>query len=150
MKILNLLILLLITTSCSQTQNVDTKAANRQHFEILYLSEYGGEGIEKIEIFDDSESFTNWWQTSMSDITGSTETPKIDFQREMVIAKHFQSQRSGGTNYQVESVQQAGNTTTIYYSAESPESIGTTAITSPLMVVVVQKTEEPLVEFKLK
>jgi len=129
---------------------VSEERAPVNEFEILYQSEYGGSGSQKTEVFVNAEDFSAMWNASINAVSGQTNVPQVDFERKMVIAQHFQSQNSGGTTYKIQSVKQTGNKTEVYYKATPPTGMSTTAITSPLMIVTVDKTSDPQVEFKIE
>lgn len=88
------------------------------------------------------------WNETINVYSESAEIPAVDFDKKMVIAKHFQSQNSGGTEYEIQSVNQTGNKTEVLYKATPPDGMATMAITNPLMILVVNKVQSPMVEFK--
>lgn len=133
--------------SCSNS-HATSDNSKMNDFEILYQSEYGGNGIEKTEIFTEEESFNKFWEETINAYSQSSKTPPVDFSKKMVLAQHFQSQNSGGTEYEIQSVKQSGNKLEILYKATPPEGMATMAITHPLMIVVVNKIQNPVVEFK--
>src|SRR5690606_7323198 len=139
---------LLLTMSCNNSKVASSNAEEMNKFEVLYQSEYGGSGEEKTEVFTDAESFSRMWNETMNAYSSSNEVPEIDFSTKMVVAQHFQSQNSGGTTDEVQSVKKSSNKTEIFYKATAPEGMATMAITNPLLVVVIDKTANPEVEFK--
>ncbi len=141
---------LLFAISCSNSQATSNDNSKMNDFEVLYKSEYGGSGEEKTEVFTDQESFTKMWNGSINLYSGSTDVPRIDFSKKMVVSQHFQSRNSGGAEYQIKSVKQSGNKTEVWYSAIGPEEMATMAITAPMIIVVVNKTDDPIVEFKIQ
>lgn len=141
---------LLLAISCNNSQVTSSNTDKMKDFEVLYLSEYGGSGEEKTEVITDLEGFKKFWNEAVNLYSDSTIVPEVDFSAKMVVVQHFRSQNSGGTNYEITSVDQSGNKTEIFYTATAPEGMATMAITSPLMIVVVKKTESPVVEFKTK
>ena len=141
---------LLFAISCSNSQATSNDNSKMKDFEVLYQSEYGGSGEEKTEVFADQESFTKMWNESVNLYSGSTDVPSIDFSKKMVVSQHFQSRNSGGTEYQIKTVKQSGNKTEVLYSATAPEGMATMAITAPMLIVVVNKAENPVVEFKIQ
>lgn len=140
---------LLLMTNCNKAM-VLTEGEQSNNFEILYLSEYGGSGEEQTFIYTDASEFNKMWNETINSVSGSEEVPYVDFSEKMVVVKHFQSQNSGGNEFGIDSVEQADNMTTVHYTVISPEKYATMAITAPLMIVVVNKTSEPEVEFRLK
>ncbi len=141
---------LLLAISCNNSQVTSSNTDKMKDFEVLYLSEYGGSGEEKTEVITDLEGFKKFWNEAVNLYSDSTIVPEVDFSAKMVVVQHFRSQNSGGTNYEITSIDQSGNKTEIFYTATAPEGMATMAITSPLMIVVVKKTESPVVEFKTK
>lgn len=116
------------------------------NFEILYKSEYGGSGLEEIQIIDNQNEFSDFW--SQTTFESWEKAPQIDFSKKIVIVKHFPSQNSGGTTYNIESISYKGSEININYTVSNPSNMGTTAITSPLIILMVDKVENPNVEFK--
>lgn len=141
---------LLFAISCNNSKVMSAETENLKDFQVLYQSEYGGRGVETTMVLTDQESFTKFWQDTLNAYSDSQEIPSIDFNEKMVIAQHFQSRNSGGTTYEVTSVNQSGNKTEVNYTVSSPDGMATMAITSPLLIVVVQKTPDPLVEFRVQ
>ena len=141
---------LLLAISCNNSQVTSSNTDKMKDFEVLYLSEYGGSGEEKTEVITDLEGFKKFWNEAVNLYSDFTIVPEVDFSAKMVVVQHFRSQNSGGTNYEITSIDQSGNKTEIFYTATAPEGMATMAITSPLMIVVVKKTESPVVEFKKK
>lgn len=139
--------ILLGTISCSNSQATSDNSKMKD-FEILYQSEYGGSGQEKTEVFTDEGSFAKMWDEMINVYSESSEIPQVDFAKKMVVAQHFQSRNSGGTEYEIQSVKQAGDKLEVLYKATPPEGMATMAITNPLMIVVVNKMQNPVVEFK--
>lgn len=141
---------LFLANSCSNSQATSNDNSKMNDFEVLYQSEYGGSGEEKTEVFTDQENFTKMWNESVNLYSGSNEVPQINFSKKMVVSQHFQSRNSGGTEYQIKNVKQSGNKTEVIYSATAPEGMATMAITAPMMIVVVNKSDNPVVEFKIQ
>ena len=139
---------LLFAISCSNSQATTDDSSKMSSYEILHQSEYGGSGVEKTEVINDAVSFAKIWNEYVNMYSGTTEIPNVDFTKKMVVTKHFQSQNSGGTTYDIQSVQQTGNKTDISFKTTAPEGMSTMAITSPIMILVVNKTQNPVVEFK--
>lgn len=131
--------------ACSQSKLASKNNDSPIKYSILYQSEYGGSGEEKTEIFTDSSDFDKMWNSTIN--TG--ETPEVDFTKQTVAVKHFQSKNSGGTTYQITEAKQTERNIKIYYSASTPEEIVTTAITNPLLILVLD-TKNPEIEFILE
>lgn len=140
---------LLFSLSCNNIRKV-ADSTSKDNFEILFISEYGGSGEDETKIYSDNTNFTEMWNSTINQFSGLTEVPFVDFSKNMVVVKSFESQRTGGFEYKVESVSQSEGNTVIFYSASSPGNIGTTAITNPLIIVTVKKQETPEVSFILK
>ena len=139
--------ILIFNFSCNNSKIATENNAVMNDFEVLYQSEYGGSGTEKTEIFTDAGAFFEMWNSTINAVSGQSDVPKIDFSKQMVLARHFQSRNSGGTTYEVQSVQQKENKTEVHYKATAPEGMSTMAITNPLLIVAVNKTTNPQVEF---
>lgn len=130
--------------ACNHSK-VTAQTSDLNNFEVLYQSEYGGSGMEEVQVIDNQDEFFDFWAQTTFD--SPENTPKIDFSKKTVIVKHLSGQNSGGNTYDVESVYYDGAEITVRYTVSSTE-IGTTAITNPLIVIAVDKVENPKVEFK--
>ena len=131
-------------TNCENSKAIARDPGN--NFEVLYVSEYGGSGMEEVQIIDNQEEFAQFWtQVTFESIE---DVPQINFSEKTVILKHLPSRNSGGSTYDVESVYYDGAEVTVRYTVSSPADFGTTAITSPLMILAVEKIEDPNIEFK--
>ncbi len=139
---------LLFAISCNNSKVATSDTEKMNEFEVLYQSEYGGSGKEKTEIFTTPDSFAQMWNGTINAISNSTDVPEVNFSTKMVVAQHFRSQNSGGTTYEIKSIKQSGNKTEIFYSATPPDGMATMAITNPMMIVVIDKVPNPVVEFK--
>lgn len=140
---------LLLAISCNNSQITSSNTDKMKDFEVLYLSEYGGSGQDKTEVITNPEGFKKFWNETVNLYSDSTIVPEVDFSSKMVVVQHFKSQNSGGTTYEITSVNQSSNKTEIFYTATPPDGMATMAITNPLMIVVVNKTDNPGVEFKI-
>lgn len=130
-----------ITQSCHNAKITQVK----NNFEVLLTSEYGGVGEIKTQIFTDKNNFDAFW--GEVNLDPSLVVPEIDFDQKMVIAHHFASQRSGGNQIKIHDVQYYGNEINVLYSAQNPSEFGTMAITSPIIVLVVDKVNNPKINF---
>lgn len=140
--------ILIFNFSCNNSKITTDKSSDMNDYEVLYQSEYGGSGEEKTEVFVNAEEFSKMWNSYINAVSGQTDVPAIDFAKQMVVMRHFQSRNSGGTTYEIQSVKQTENKTEIFYKVTPPSGMSTTAITNPLMIVAVKKTAQPQVEFK--
>lgn len=138
--------LYLMMISCNNSQ-ITTQNNN---FSILYQSEYGGEGIEKTIVYTRVEDFSNTWKSSIDLYSETSTLPKVDFTKKIVIAQHFDGRNSGGTQYRIQNVSQDQNKIKVYYKTTSSGEMATMAITSPLLIVAVDKVQNPEVEFILQ
>lgn len=134
--------------SCNNSQVTTTTAYTPQQFDVLYQGEYGGSGMDKLEILKDENSFSKAWNSTVDAYAEKSTQPKIDFSNKMVLAKHLEAQNSGGTQYEVQSVKRNGNKFEVIYKASNSSDFATQAITSPFLVVSVDKVDDPVVEFK--
>lgn len=135
----------IILSACNSSKATGENSKNMTDFEVVFQSEYGGSGQEEMQIIENQGEFAELWvQATMQPAQSA---PHIDFSKKMIVAKHFQSKNSGGTEYKIESVSQKGNNVEIHYSAKGPEGMATMAITNPLMILSVDKVENAKVEF---
>lgn len=115
-------------------------------FEVLFNSEYGGLGIDQIQVIDNNKDWSMLWQELTSQSAEATLT--LNFKNFMVIRKDFQSRNMGGNQYTIESVKINNNKIDVAYSVSSSE-IGTDAITNPLILIKMEKVENPEIKFNL-
>lgn len=138
--------IIFLTNACNNSKVTAQNEKAVNDFEVLYQSEYGGSGMEETNIFENQGQFAAFW--AQVTYQPAISSPKVDFSKKIVIVKHFQSQNSGGTVYNIESVSHKGSEITVSYTTSRPSDIATMAITNPLMILVVDKVENPKVEFK--
>lgn len=135
----------MLLTACNNSKVAAQNGKEMTDFEIVFESEYGGNGQEETKIIENQGEFAELWvQATMQP---AQSVPHIDFSKKIIIAKHFQSKNSGGTEYKIQSVSQKGSTIEVHYNATGPEGMATMAITNPLMILSVDKVENPKVEF---
>lgn len=135
----------MLLSACNNSKVISKNGKEMSDFEIIFQSEYGGTGQEETKVIENQSEFAELWvQVTMQPAQSA---PHIDFSKKIIIAKHFQSHNSGGTEYKIESVLQKGNTIEVHYTATGPEGMATMAITNPLMILSVDKVENPKVEF---
>ena len=120
-------------------------AQNENSFDVLYQSEYGGNGVEETQLIDDQSELASFWSQTVFEY--GENIPKIDFTQNTVIVQHFPSRNSGGSSYRVDSVSYEGNLIRVNYTVNGPSGMVTTAITNPLIVLKVKKIENPKIEF---
>ena len=137
-----------LLSACNNAKVTGKNENEMSNFEVIYESEYGGNGQEEIKIIENQDEFAELWaQTTMQPVES---VPQIDFTKKIIIAKNFPSRNSGGTQYKVQSVSQNGNQIEIHYTATGPDGMATMAITNPLMIVAVNKVSDPQVNFVLQ
>lgn len=135
----------ILFSACNNSKVAAQNGNEMTDFEIIFQSEYGGTGEDYTKIIENQGEFAELWvQATMQPAQSA---PHIDFSQKIIIAKHFQSSSSGGTEYTVESVTQKDNLIEVHYSTKNPEGMATMAITNPLMILSVDKVENPKVEF---
>lgn len=140
---------LFLMTFCNNSKHI-SYGDQSNNFEILYLSEYGGSGEDETFVYRESSEFEEMWNETINSMSGLTDIPAVDFSKKMVVAKHFKSQNSGGNEFGIDSVVQSEAGTTVYYTVIPPAKFATMAITTPLMIVVTDKTDNGEVKFEIK
>lgn len=150
-KIIYGIIVCLGVLACTSTQinphsnqeNTQSNSENDFDYKIILQSEYGGSGEEEWFLWLEKETFQNYWIEYQFN-----EMPEVDFEKEMIIMKNFESQRSGGNQYSVNKVENQNSTIKVYYTITSNSSgMATQAITSPVIIIQTQKVENPTVKF---
>jgi len=144
-KLLILISLLSFFCSCNNSMTAANDSDSKETFTVLYNSEYGGSGSDRVEVITDLREWSLFWaeltyQPAMS-------APKFNPDTKMIIRKDFQSRNMGGNEYTVSEVKIDGNQINVEYSIKSSK-IGTDAITAPIMLIMVQKVENPQVRFE--
>lgn len=137
--------LLLSNFSCNNAKVTQQAESKMNQFEVLYVAEYGGSGVEETRIIDNHGDFSLFWAEVTSQPAMSAK--KFDSNKHMVIVKNFESRNSGGNEYKVNSITQKGSEIAVHYSITSPSEYGTMAITNPLMIILVDKVTKPSIEF---
>lgn len=139
---------LFIFSSCTNSKQLSTESESTSNFEVIFQSEYAGTGSDESIVFTNQKDFAKFW--SATTFQSMEEIPTYDFKKKMVIAKSFESQRTGGFVYDIQKVETKGNTIIVDYTITTSGDIVTQAITNPLTVILVDKVENPNVEFELK
>lgn len=138
--------ILIFVFSCQNSKVVSQSPSTSVSFEVLFNSEYGGLGIDQIQVIDNNKDWSMLWQELTSQSAEATLT--LNFKNFMVIRKDFQSRNMGGNQYTIESVKINNNKIDVAYSVSSSE-IGTDAITNPLILIKMEKVENPEIKFNL-
>ena len=98
-------------------------------------------------VVKDQKGWEEVWSGMKGNESPKPETPKVDFDSQMVIAVFMGTRNTGGYSVKITSVEQNGKVTVkVKESSPPPGAIVTTALTSPYHVVVVAKSDKP-VEF---
>lgn len=133
--------------ACNNSKVAAQNGTPMNDFKVIYQSEYGGTGLDETIIIENQGEFAELWvQATMQPAQSA---PHIDFSKKIIIAKHFQSKNSGGTEYTIESVAQKDNSIEINYTQQGPEGMSTMAITNPLIMLEIDKVPNPQVKFIL-
>lgn len=139
---------LFLLNSCTNSKQLSAESESSSNFEIIFQSEYAGTGVDESIVFTNQKDFVDFWTTQI--FQPIEEIPTYDFKKKMVIAKSFESQRTGGSVYSIQKVETKGNTIFVDYTITTSGDIVTQAITNPLVVILVDKVESPKVKFELK
>lgn len=142
--------LLMTLSSCSHSQITSKEDSQSDEFNVLYQSEYGGTGKDEQEIIEDQESFEKKWNDLVNAYSDTEKVPSIDFGKNRVVIKTFQSRNSGGFTYDVDSVKSAADKTEVFYTISSSGNMATQAITNPMIILSIPQSKSSEVEFKLK
>lgn len=136
----------ILLNSC--TTNKVAQENQNSDYTVLMCGEYGGKGEDAIVVYTNPDEFNSYWRELQGD--PNAELPQIDFKKEMVIAKHFLSRRTGGNEMAVHGVEYNKNQITVYYSSVNPSDMVAMVITDPLIMVKVKKVENPQIIFTHK
>src|SRR5690606_35628161 len=147
-KLFLILLGLFLLNSCTNSKQLSTSSESSSNFEIIFQSEYAGTGVDESIVFTNQKDFVDFWTTQI--FQPIEEIATYDFKKKMVIAKSFESQRTGGSVYSIQKVETKGNTIFVDYTLTTSGDIVTQAITNPLVVILVDKVESPKVKFELK
>lgn len=123
--------------SACQSKLMTSKANKENEFTVLYASEFGGSGELETRVITSSKEFREFWEA----LNGqpADEAPSFDENTQTVLIQNFESQRSGGSTYAIETVEFKNDSCSVYYSVKSPDAYGLNAITSPILVVLVNR-----------
>ena len=137
--------LLCFHISCNNAQATTQDSPKMSDYEVLYQSEYGGSGVDEFHIIDNQGDFARYWaETTMQPAISAK---NFDSNKKMIITKSFKSKNSGGNQYEVQSVNVSGKNITVHYNITSSGDVGTMAITNPLLILLVDKIDKPIIEF---
>lgn len=139
--------LLFYFSSCTGSKVANQNQNLNEEYTVLYMSEYGGSGEDSSLVITEAEKFANFWNATINEFYQSEEVPQVDFKKEMVVVRQFESRNYGGDEYHIESVEYKGSKVFINYKITSAGDMGTTAITKPMIILSLRKTNDPEIEF---
>ena len=144
-KYIFLLLGVFIIQSCQNSKIMTDNTDNNDSFQLLYASEYGGSGEEQVTIMDERSVFAKQWVEITTQ--PSLSAPKFNPDTQMIIRKDFESRRTGGDEFEVNAVEIIGNKINVFYTVSHPGEYATDAITSPILLILVNKIDDPVIEF---
>lgn len=133
--------LLLSMISCNPTQMLNPNSEDL-NFHIVYESEFGGSGQNELTIIHDSKEYDE-----LIAHFGLEEIADFDGTKQTVAVQNFDSQRTGGSEYKVLSVERKDGKIKIFYSIQSPDTYALNAITSPVLIVILEEPQLSQIEF---
>ncbi len=135
---LSLLVVLTIGCKCKKTAMENT---NDNSFTILKENSYGGRETESNEVVTNNKDFEK-----LTAELGITDTQKVDFDKNNVVALFMGQKRSGGYSITVQNVNVKDDTAEVLVVKNYPGGGAVTmALTAPYCVAVIPKTKK--VEF---
>lgn len=140
-KIITFCFLIVALTSCTVkvTNNihVDTSIA----FEIIKQDAYGGRDEKSNVIITSQQKLEAIYKE-----LGWNEVPKVDFNKNNVVALFMGQQNSGGYSIAIKSIVVEDDTTIIKVLETKPEGMATMALTAPYCIAIIPKTDKVIVE----
>lgn len=144
-KLFIFLMVLPLFGSCSNSIATTNDSDSKEAFTVLYNSEYGGSGSDHFEVITNLPDWLRLWEELT--FQDAESAPEFNPNSEMIIRKDFQSRNMGGNEYQISELKINGNQIDINYSIKSSK-IGTDAITAPIILIRVKKTDHPQIRFE--
>jgi protease stability complex PrcB-like protein len=146
-------ICIFLFSSCGSGINKNTKTLlqNTIAFEILAQDFYGGMVDSKFMVINDETSLNDIYNRISKDRTPKLDTPKINFNRETVIALFLGEKNSGGYSITVEQIMNLNDKVNVVYRITSPKAgeMVTSVMTQPYCIIKIPKTSKEIVFRKI-
>lgn len=135
---------LLVGAVQRQAERRGVKYADTGNLDILARFEgaFSSEKAEKGLILRDATAWEALWKVMNANLDAVPELPKVDFDKNMVVAYFLGEKTSGGWGVTIQSVNTVdGLKVTYVVRSPAPGAVTTTVMTYPYSVVVVPKTD---------
>lgn len=134
------IVAMFVSCNCKKaTVNEENLSSRAPLFELLSESEYQGKDQESFEFVKDESSLKALYQSINKD-----EIPKIDFEKETVVALFLGQRSSGGHTIKIKNVSEKGGQIYVEVEKSSPPSgsNATMAITNPYCIAKINSTKK--------
>ena len=125
-----------------------TKKQRTMPYEIILQESHGGFKEQKTMLINDKAGLSKaMMQLNMIRKPGIP-TPKVDFEKNTVLAVFFGTRTTGGYEYEISKLEENNKTIVLEITENTPE-IATTAITQPTLFIKIPKTTSKAITMKL-
>jgi len=141
-KILLLALTTTLLMSCKTYNN--SLSEDKNNFELLYQSEYGGKNEQAFLVAESLSDLQKELQNPMFDEALQQKLQAVDFQKNVLVILHAGQKNTGGYSISVESVKVDKGLTTVTVKETGPEPGAqvTMALSNPFAIVAVPKNEK--------
>lgn len=140
-----ILLLALTTTFLMSCKTYNSSLSeDKNNFELLYQSEYGGKDEQAFLVAESLSDLQKELQNPMFDETLQQKLQAVDFQKHVLVLLHAGQKSTGGYSISVESVKVDKGLTTVTVKETGPEPGAqvTMALSNPFAIVAVPKNEK--------
>ena len=140
-----MLTLIIINSSCKSTSSANVKQAltPNQYVEILSGSHSNFEKKSFITI-ESIEKLDSIYATLNKTRTPKYKTPKVNFDKEIVVGLFMGTKSSGGYAIKIDHIQSDGNYTAVFINETKPTGMATSVITQPFYLARINKPTKPI------
>ena len=141
---IRLIVISIFFFSCTSSKNLRQDTIP---FQLIAQEVYGGKSDSSFEVIEDSNSLEEVYALLSKSISPSLEVPKINFDRQIVIALFLGEKTSGGHSIIVEYVANSKDSISVNYKIKTPnkgEAV-TFAMTQPYCIIKIPKTSKKII-----
>lgn len=134
----------LFSFSCNSVINKNSKILNQDTVGFITLAQdyYGGRSIPEFLVIKEEKALYEVYNLINNGRTPKLETPKINFEKKIVIVLFLGEKSSGGYSIAVKEIMSFSDKIIVTYKIDSPEKgeMVTTVMTQPYCIIKISKT----------
>lgn len=141
-------LIFLVSCKSTSTNTTDQTSTTKLPFSELLVASHSNIEESKLLVIESKESLHSIYNTINKTRRPGYQTPKIDFEKYIVIGLFMGKRTTGGYSITIDHIQ-ANNKEVIVYCKESkPKGVTTSIITQPCYIACIKKTNKPI-RFKI-